>query len=221
MELLTILESGDVNDIIMGGNINFASRADPSYNDMFLRLQDGFISLYRADSQDKVWTDTDNASVPLSTTAVEILSITIDGVPVTPNNGSYTLGFSVSNTSNQNVALDTIVKAGGTEVGRQNTVIPSNYSGKIIMLSGVVVSQIDIGTVVTVEFEAASNGNLTINGDDTLSTFEITEAGGLEVSSLSIEQLDTFDWTMLPDGNPHDEGKLYIGNNDTIKVSRG
>ncbi len=214
------LVSGEASNIVVNGNIGYASVSDPSFDNMFLRVENGITSLYRAPDQDVHWEDIDTTEFALTTSAQEVLSVTIDQ-EMTTDDGSFVVSGKVSNSRNQDQTMTIITKDDGVQVGIGTIDLLPEENGKLFAFSGGLSGNIASGSVITVEFYANQAGNLTLNGTAVATKLKLTKAQAAPVV-MSAAVLDSFDWNTLPHSDPHEYGQLYIHDaNNTIRVSQG
>ncbi len=213
------LASGEADNLVLTGNIGYLAAQDSSYDGMFLRVENGITSLYKAKDQDIHWEDEDATSILLSDTPQEILSITITE-DVLSTDGSFVIGGQVTNTHNKDVNLEIIVKDDGVQIATGTITTLKEESNKIFAFSGALEATIASGSVITVEFSGDRANVLTLDGNALATRIKVTKAQAAPVV-MSIEEVEKFDWNQLQNGNPHIDGQLYIGNNNQVKVSQG
>ena len=210
--------SGELNNIALTENIQFLI-ATANEEGMFMRIgANGLISLYRAPDRDVHWEDTDVTEFGLTVADQEVLSVIIDQEIIGNDNGSFSISGIVSNSRNQIQTLDITVKDDGAVVGIGHIELASNESSKPFIFSGITTETIASGSTITVEF--GGSDNLTLNGTSTATKIEITAAQSAPVE-MSVNQIESFDWNQLPDGDTGIAGQLYIGRHDTVRVSQG
>ncbi len=212
------LESGQANNIILAGNIGYVAAQDPLYDDMFLRVTNGITNLYRAPDRDVHWADAETNNVAITTSPVELLSVTPDQQLVSTDSG-YKITGRLDNTQNQTrqVTMSILFDAG--QVATVNIDLDKNQTNVPISYTGLIDTPVDAGTVISVTFEASGTG-VQLRGDLIATTIKITKAQSAPVV-MSVAVLDSFDWNTLPHSDPHDEGKLYVGSGHRLKVSQG
>ena len=212
------LESGEANNIILGGNIKFNVVEDPAYDNMFMRVDGGVVSLYRAPDQDVHWTDADTANIAMTTSPVELLSIAPDQELVSADSGYKILGR-LDNTVNQIRTVIITILYDAVPQGTVNIELDKEQTNVPISYMGLVQTPVPAGTVISVTFEASGIG-VDLRGDAVATSIKVTKAQSAPVV-MSVNQLESFDWNQLPHGNPHVAGQLYIHGNNTVRVSQG
>ncbi len=213
------LTSGEVKDILLSGNIGYSAVKDAAYDDMFLRVTNGVTTLYRAKDQDVHWADAETNNVVLTTSPAELLSVTPDQQLVSADSG-YKITGRLDNMQNQakqvtmSVLFDSVpVATVDIDLDKEQINVPISYTGLID-------APVDAGTVISVTFEADGTG-VQLRGDLIATTIKITKAQSAPVV-MSAAVLESFDWNLLPSGDPHNAGQLYIHHaNSTLRVSQG
>jgi len=213
------LESGEANNIIMAGNIKFNVVEDPAYDNMFMRVDGGVVSLYRAPDQDVHWTDADTANIAMTTSPVELLSIAPDQELVSADSGYKILGR-LDNTVNQIRTVIITILYDAVPQGTVNIELDKEQTNVPISYMGLIQTPVPAGTVISVTFEASGIG-VDLRGDAVATSIKVTKAQAAPVA-MSTGVVQSFDWNELPWGNPHVAGQLYIQpNNKTVRVSQG
>ena len=141
---------------------------------------------YRAIDQDIVLTDSDGTSVAITTTPIQLLSITTTH-ELTPENGSYLFigDFANSSTSKERV-LTVITKADGVEIRRDDFALWKENEHQNIVMSGSIKTTYPIDTVITIELQASADGYITANGDYLATTLKVTAAQAAPVNIESV-----------------------------------
>jgi len=170
------LVSGEAHDINISGNIGYLSLSDAEYNGMFLRIENGLTSLYRADNSDVTWTDTDNTVVLLNSSPNQVLDVVIIDHDVPAEElATFLVSGKVSNSKNSAEELYIQVRDDGVPMGSGGIVqLLKNEMNKTFVFSGNIGEDIAQDSVVSVEFSASSANALTLNGDELMTTIEIT-----------------------------------------------
>ena len=169
------LASGEAGNLLLSGNIGYLVAQDPSYDGMFMRLQGGVTSLYRAPDQDVHWTDEDSTEVLLTTTANSLLSVTTD-MDLTSADGSYRITGIASNSTNQDVTMTVTVKDDGVVIGSRPIDLVKEETTKQFVFSGSLDDPIASGSVLTVEFIASKANAITLNGTNSPTKIDLTKA---------------------------------------------
>ena len=218
-ELTDILSSGEINNIVVAGNIGYKAAEGGEYNGMFLRLFNGQTSLYRAPDQDLHWQDnnTTNFVIDENTTGTPIPDLTVDH-EVTVENGSFIFYAQVDNlSSNMDCNITVTFKDGSTIIGTPPMItIDKGDLGRPINIFGSVGTAIPAGHSITVEVYPTED--IKLRGDISPTTFKITEA---QAAPVTTQGVDSFDWNQLPTSDPHIAGKLWVNSRHSIKVSQG
>ncbi len=189
--------SGDLNDILVAGNIGYTVANVPEAEDMFMRIGAGGVtSLYRAPDQDVHWEDSDTSEIPLTTTPNEILSVTIDQ-DMTVGDGSFVISGQASNSDNKDRVITVTVKDDGAVIATGEVNLLGDETDKLFAFSGGISSPVLSSSTITVEFEASTNGDLTLNGTSIATKIKITKALAAPVSALSEEDLKNIDFTIM------------------------
>jgi len=199
-ELTDILNSGDVNTLVLTENMKLVPVEDPLYEDTFLRVgPGGLLSIYRAPDQDVHWTDTDVTEVGLTGTPNSLLSVIPDqGLDST--DGSYAISGMLDNTSNQTVDVTITVLVNAVEEGSRVISMLREETNKVFVFSGTIVNSVSASDVVTVEFESSKN-DVSLRGDLQATKIRLTKAQAAPVGALTTASLNkTF--TALVNLNP-------------------
>ncbi len=211
------LSSGEAGNIVISGNMGYTAAADPAFDDMFLRVTNGVTNLYRAPDRDVHWADADTGSIAVTTSPVEILSVTPDQQLVSTDSG-YQINGRLDNTQNQTRQVTMTVLFDSVPAATVTIDLDKNQINVPISYTGLIDTPVDAGTVVSVTFEADGTG-VNLKGDLVATTIKITKAQSAPVV-MSAEVLDSFDWNLLPtsEGEP---GTLYIHQaNGSLRVSQ-
>ncbi len=181
------LNSGEVNRIKVTDNIQFVKADVPEAEGMFARFgTDGLLTGYRAKDQDVHWTDTNAEDITLSSTLNIQMSVTIDQ-DVSPEDGTYTISFTASNTDKKTKDCVVHIFDDGVEVATQ-TVGVTGESDKIpYVFSGSLSDPYASGSVITCGF--TGEAEVTINGSVSVSTLEIIKAESAPIASLTFNEL--------------------------------
>ncbi len=192
-----------VDNLHVISNIQMLAASDPAYEDMFIRIgQNGLFSLYRMPNQDHTWEVIDDRHLAITTGGIYPLAdLTLDLYPLTVENGSYGLAYTVSNTStNKDRDLTITVYDDGVSMGSETVTILQNASNQSMFLSGTPSAEVAQNSVITVSFEASTNGDLVLNGDVSVTKLKITEAGA-DGSSQSVDDKPKFTQVKDAGGN--------------------
>jgi len=211
------LSSGQAENIVVSGNIGYSAIQDPSYNGMFLRVENGVTGLYKAPDQDTHWVDTDTTQRTLDTVDTEILSITTNE-ELTSDNGSYTVSCRLDNTSNQTRSVTIHAEINGAPGEPQVYELAKNEVERSVLVSGAISQTYASGAVINIWFDCDGTG-VELRGDILETKLTVTAAKSAPVV-MSAEVLDSFDWNLLPttEGAP---GTLYIHQaNGSLRVSQ-
>jgi len=219
------MTSGEIKTIVVNDNIQY-NKAKVGADGMFLRIgAGGATELYRAVDQDVVMIDDVTVSTPIPSAWTQMFSITLT-TDVTPENGSMVFSGDFFNDSSQDRELWMRMMVDGVQV-RSDFIFDlwkdtANDHQQVIM-STTPENTFLSGQVVTLELGADSDGNITMNGDYQQGRLKITEAQAAPVAGtyMNTSSIETFDWNLLPHGDPGISGQLYIAPNNTIRVSQG
>ncbi len=175
-KLSEILESGEIARIRVSDNIQFDKANNPEIKGMFVRFgEGGLLSGYKAKDQDIHWEDSDTSEAPLSSTEIQLLSVTLtEDLLVADNDGSYQLSFAVTNIDKKSQDMDIIIKSEGTEVDRRTISVAAEASIQTYVLAGSPKSDWSSGSTISISFNGSAK--LTINGGSLPTKIVITKA---------------------------------------------
>ena len=212
------LASGEVDNIVIDGNIGYPKLQGAEYDNMFLRLAGGQQSLYRAQDQDIHWVDTSNTLVTLTTTEQIILTtLAIDEeILAADKDGSFYLICKLTNT--KNTTEDTLINIydDGVLIGTTTLSLARDEKDKNVSFSGLTESDIASGSVITVGF---TGDGVELQGDVYLTKFQLTKAKAAPVI-MGVESLESFDWSRLPHTEPSEPGRPWVNRRGLLRVSK-
>jgi len=212
------MSSGECKSFVLDGNQQFKQLEDGSATGFFTRIdENGNFFGYKAVNQDIEWKAFVNTDVIIGDTETFIISLTIDH-SVTAENGSYAFSCKVKNGSSnkaENVTFvvrdegDNAIASKMVSIDKGEEAFPATFYGDFI-------NDHDSGS----EFKVYAYGsnNSIARGTLTPIGLKVVEA---QAAPITMNSLNGFDFTKLPEDNPHIEGRLYIGNRNQLKVSRG
>jgi hypothetical protein len=179
--------------------------------------ENGEVFGYRAVNQDLEWKEFVNTDVIIGDTETFIISLTIDH-GVTAENGSYAFSCKVKNGSSnrpENVTFvvrdegDNAIASKMVSIDKGEEAYPATFFGDFI-------NDHDSGSEFKV-YAYGSNDSIA-RGALTPIGLKIVEA---QAAPITMNSLNGFDFTKLPNSNPHIKGRLYIGRRNQLKVSEG
>jgi len=220
-ELKDILNSGDINTMVVADNIIYEKADYTDAEDMFFRMGPGGKAyLHKVPDQD-VHMDSDYKQDVIPPEAwTEYFSITTNH-ELTSDNGTFvfTGDFFVIDNKERDLWLRALVN--GTVIGSEEKVTLWKDNGtdhQQVTISRGIVNTIPSGAVVTFELWGESDG-IKMNGAYQTARFRLTAAQSAPVN-LNIEQISAFNWNELPALDPGVSGELY-SNNGVLTISQG
>ena len=222
MELSDILLSGEITAIktkqlAIAQNITLEQVMSEEYEDTFVRVgKGGQLSLYRAPDQDVHWEDTDNTQQALDTAPTVMFAITADQ-ELTPNDGSYSFGCVLDNTSNQKrditIHVD-VTPSGGSTVSSDPFEIELDRGevSRTVLLSGVFETTQPANTLYQLVVDSSGSG-VNMRGDLAVSKFKLTKAKAAPVAAQTGLSED------VTIGHGHNAKTLHIVDGRIVSVS--
>jgi len=218
------IASGEVGNIKATGKIETASTitftdgADGSFNGLFTRVdENGNIIGYRAVNRDLEWVESNTTNIEAGASEVELLRLTVDH-DISVENGSWAFACKVNNGSNNRDDWITFVlrDGGGNAIASKQFQIDKGDLGYPVAMWGAFGQAWPSGTEFVIT--AYSGQDSQVMGTMTPTTLKIIEA---QAAPITLEQLETFDFSTLPDSNPHIRGHLWVNRHGSLRVSRG
>ena len=222
-ELKDILANGEIKTIQVGDTIQYSKAKFEEAEGMFMRIgAGGATELYRVPNQDVVLIDEITVSTPINSAWQEYFSITLTH-DITPENGTIVFSGDFFNDSSQDRELWVRMMVNGTQV-RSDFIFDlwkdNATDHQQVIMSSTPDATFSAGDVVTLELGADSDGKITMNGNYQPARLKVTLAQVAPVT-MSTNDINSFDWNTLPDGDPHIAGRLYRNQRDLLKISQG
>ena len=221
------MESDELTNIDIKGNVSIGASLimeaadDPAADGLFMRVDGstGQVYGYKAQNQDLEWSNTNANDVTLGSSETLIIDLSIDH-DITAENGSYFFSCKIKNGASNQSDLITLVLRDQDDnaIASKSISVDKGEEGFPVTFYGPFLNDRPAG--MTFRVLGYGSRNSIARGTLTPIGIKVVEAGANPVA-ISQNQLEGFDFTTLPDSDPHIKGRLWVNRRGSLRVSQG